>query len=610
MSIASELTKLETDITNAYDVVQIKGGTIPSDKNTNNLSTAISSIATGIPEQDYTYNQINTPVNNYLTEVTYDPTDYTYSRIANYVQDTTHYRPEGCTFLSNISGVLKISDKKITINSNVSSGNNIIYNITPNSKSHYVLCNSNDAITKTGIIQPTGNLRMIYLNDTGNVRDLGGWSCDGGTVKYGKLFRGGRLFRSGSTNDYDLTQLHDVLRIRHELDLRYSDEIDNYYSLIGADVEYTNVHGAWYALTPSQDCKDMLDVVIDSAIKGIPLYFHCAGGADRTGTLAMFIESLLGMSQSDIDKDYELTSFFSGVSSDDAARRRNENDWINLITAFNTYLGLTIRDRVLAWAITLGISTARINAFRSAMIDGNPETLINPWGTVTVTKTLSNITIDNQASTTYMYESYTATLSANQGYSLADATVTITMGGTDVTSTVYNNGVINIPQATGNIIITATVQKLYTNQITNSKAEIGGSALYNGTGYKNGTRYNSSMAEASATGAFTTGYIQLFKGDVVYLYGDIFAGKSGSFNTTFYQPNGSSTGYVISPYNVNSRYADETKITFMRPLTYDASRENLTMFTYNGDFDEVWVRFTLTGTFDANTTIITINEQA
>lgn len=56
MSIASELTKLETDITNAYDAVQIKGGTIPSNKNTENLSTAISSISGGggKPEQSKT----------------------------------------------------------------------------------------------------------------------------------------------------------------------------------------------------------------------------------------------------------------------------------------------------------------------------------------------------------------------------------------------------------------------------------------------------------------------------------------------------------------------------------------------------------------------------
>ena len=47
MSIATNLQKLETDITNAYSAIQTKGGTIPSDKNTNNLATAINSISGG-----------------------------------------------------------------------------------------------------------------------------------------------------------------------------------------------------------------------------------------------------------------------------------------------------------------------------------------------------------------------------------------------------------------------------------------------------------------------------------------------------------------------------------------------------------------------------------
>ena len=44
MSISSNLTKLTTDITNAYTSINNKGGTIPANKNTNNLSTAIDSI--------------------------------------------------------------------------------------------------------------------------------------------------------------------------------------------------------------------------------------------------------------------------------------------------------------------------------------------------------------------------------------------------------------------------------------------------------------------------------------------------------------------------------------------------------------------------------------
>ena len=47
MSIATNLEKIETDITNAYSAVSTKGGTIPANKNTNNLEAAINSIPSG-----------------------------------------------------------------------------------------------------------------------------------------------------------------------------------------------------------------------------------------------------------------------------------------------------------------------------------------------------------------------------------------------------------------------------------------------------------------------------------------------------------------------------------------------------------------------------------
>lgn len=47
MSIATSLTKLSSDISDAYDAINTMGGTIPSDKNTDNLPSAISSIPQG-----------------------------------------------------------------------------------------------------------------------------------------------------------------------------------------------------------------------------------------------------------------------------------------------------------------------------------------------------------------------------------------------------------------------------------------------------------------------------------------------------------------------------------------------------------------------------------
>lgn len=51
---------------------------------------------------------------------------------------------------------------------------------------------------------------------------------------------------------------------------------------------------------------------------------------------------------------------------------------------------------------------------------------------------------------------YTNTVTANSGYTLEGATVSITMGGVDITESVYTNGEISIANVTGNIVITIT----------------------------------------------------------------------------------------------------------------------------------------------------------
>ena len=90
--------------------------------------------------------------------------------------------------------------------------------------------------------------------------------------------------------------------------------------------------------------------------QGKPVYFHCIGGADRTGTLAFLIEALVGVSESDLSKDYELTSF-DGVSGH--SRKRNDNEETNkdyiftwLINYLQKFEGSTINEKVVTWAKT------------------------------------------------------------------------------------------------------------------------------------------------------------------------------------------------------------------------------------------------------------------
>lgn len=71
-----------------------------------------------------------------------------------------------------------------------------------------------------------------------------------------------------------------------------------------------------------------------------------------------------------------------------------------------------------------------------------------------VKNTLTNCSNSNDATTVVKDGSYTATLTPNSGYNISS--VKITMGGTDITSSVYGNGMLHINNVTGDIEITAT----------------------------------------------------------------------------------------------------------------------------------------------------------
>lgn len=74
--------------------------------------------------------------------------------------------------------------------------------------------------------------------------------------------------------------------------------------------------------------------------------------------------------------------------------------------------------------------------------------------TYTVTNNLTNVVTNNSAATVNAGTAYTARLSAAEGYAID--TVTVVMGGADITATAYADDIISIAAVTGNITITAS----------------------------------------------------------------------------------------------------------------------------------------------------------
>ena len=331
--------------------------------------------------------------------------------------------------------------------------------------------------------------RMLKLDNVWNVRDCGGYSADGGKVAYGKLFRGSRLNNATTS---DLALLAEV-GIKLDLDIRDAGNAANGH-IPNADylnVPLTNAYAQMIqneATAAANACIAAMNAIVANK----PIYIHCASGADRTGCICAMLEAVLGMSDADIDRDFELTCF-SDVEVL-TGHARNGGSWTGFWSALPTNQG-SAKLNVAKFLRDNGATTALLNSFRQAMIDGTPSDIDTE--TKSITNNLTGCTTSNNASSVVLNDSYSAVITPNTGYTLV--TLTVTMGGVDITSTAVSGGTITIASVTGNVVITAfaEAQTSYTNLVRTSQA-VDSTSVYNGIGYKNGYYLDSGDGHESA----------------------------------------------------------------------------------------------------------------
>lgn len=559
-------------------------------------------------ENTVQYRQMNLSAAGFIANVDYteNANDYSVTRATPYYSATTAYskeEPDGLKIKVPANTTLTVAQGGKTRSDTVS-GAGVIYNMEPLKTGTFAFGG------KTYKIVPEGGVRMIYTPSVWNVRDLGGWPCTGGRVKYGKIFRGGHF---GSISDADKATIVDWLGVTTDIDLRNNGETGGITaSPLGGRVEYYHQSLDFYANAVSTSAASARTVAVLKKVMACvatnkPCYFHCMSGSDRTGTVAYILLSLLGVSQSDKDKEYELTAF-----SDEADGKRfrstsysvtNGNGWYPLIKYFrDTYTGENDNEKVVAWAVANGITIAEINAFRAAMISGDAGEVVVPPQEYTVTNTLTGCTSSNAATTVTGGDTYYATITASNGYVLNGATVVVKMGGTEVTALYYADGIINIPDVSGNIEITITA-KVYTPTYTNVLPEAVDpstkSGVWDGKGYRNGA-YASSAKPFYGTDAacWCTGAIALQPSDVIYVKGTTLEGSGHERLCAF----AASTGgcYFCKQYTALSGMATVTKLgDKYYKIVLDAS------YAYYGNIG--YIMFSAQGTGDG--VVVTKNEE-
>ena len=185
-------------------------------------------------------------------------------------------------------------------------------------------------------------VRFLSVGSIPNFRDNGGWTTvDGKRIKQGLVFRGFELndhdlktkpdHKANITGDDDPGKkvFVDDLGIRAEVDLRSADEADNItrcgmnYTTVneGDDrfVSYTRLPISSYH-NGLKNNKAQIKTIFEDYLANAdekPVYYHCYGGADRTGTIGFLLGAILGMSYTDLIIDYEATTFSNNLKEHD-----------------------------------------------------------------------------------------------------------------------------------------------------------------------------------------------------------------------------------------------------------------------------------------------------
>ena len=322
----------------------------------------------------------------YLSEVTYPEGDWTYSKILDYPGggfEGVGDLPPTVTIKWNGGAVgavtLTLTEGEWSREWSLKEGTTSkdVTNLVPNRKYEWTVTTTDGRKFAEGFFWTKGHLHQTFFTkQVRNGRDLGGWKTkDGKTVKFRKVYRSGKPCESYA----DAAGVKEMLAegFRAQLDLRELSDSHDKSSPMGKDIDFfcpDFVNGYQKMMEEGAKVKASFEFVVNSLRADKPVLFHCAIGSDRTGTFSMLLLGLLGVSEPDICKEYEITYFapekWSVTNGKVDRLRTNKSRYlqaVNYLLKFGSYKDF--RGCVEKYMLSIGVSQKDIDDFRAMMLE-------------------------------------------------------------------------------------------------------------------------------------------------------------------------------------------------------------------------------------------------
>ena len=212
--------------------------------------------------------------------------------------------------------------------------------------------------------------RALTVEGVYNTRDAGGHvTVDGRETKQGMIIRGGEL--PETLRPQAQIFLSQTVGVKLEIDLRGYGSESGYREkspIEGAELTYAVTDGYMGAFNPNLTGHFRHAFSCMAYEENYPIYVHCTGGADRTGTVIFLLNALLGVPEEQLIKDFEFTSFsYYGERSIDPNTFIGDlfqQFWAKL----NSLEGETLADKTETYMLSIGVTQEEINNIRAIML--------------------------------------------------------------------------------------------------------------------------------------------------------------------------------------------------------------------------------------------------
>ena len=389
----------ETSVGLKADYVKQKGlkgamyWNIEADDNNWTLSKAIASRLIGWTDPgssaEEAFLATNPYIEKFLEEVDYGNSEYTYSSIIGYEGGGPSENNIEIPPTYTISWTASASSQKLRVWEDSWSreyslaggvGRQDITNLVPGVTYQWQVTTSNNDVVANGNFKTRGHLHQVFFEpNVRNGRDLGGYKGLGGkTVVFRKLYRGGLISKKYCNSNGIKEMLAEG--ILAEVDLQEESSASS-SSPLGKDIAFYAPHFDSGYNTMVRDnpekVKNTFCWVVARLRENKPVYFHCWAGRDRTATLAVLLKGALGVSESDMAKDYELTYFSPadwGMSEDDNGnpvyKHTRDNYSYGSIrkTIFSQTDSGTYQERIVKYLLKIGVPQKDIDDLRNIML--------------------------------------------------------------------------------------------------------------------------------------------------------------------------------------------------------------------------------------------------